>query len=37
MAGVQQTEHVYFYAVATADDQTREQYLSKARELAKTF
>jgi len=37
MAGVQQTEHVYFYAVATADDQTREQYLSKAHELAKTF
>lgn len=37
MAGVQQAEHVYFYAVAAVDDRTRKAYLARAHELAKNF
>jgi NAD(P)H dehydrogenase (quinone) len=37
MAGVQQAEHAYFYAVAATDDQTRKAYLSQAYDLGKAF
>lgn len=35
MAGVKETEHVYFYAAAAADDETRARYLNRAYELGR--
>lgn len=37
MAGVKETEHVYFYAVVAADEEMRKGYLEQAYELGKTF
>ena len=37
MAGVQEAEHVFFYAVIAADDETRRQYLARAYSLGKEF
>jgi NAD(P)H dehydrogenase (quinone) len=37
MAGVQEAEHVYFYAVNAVDDETRRDYLRTAYRLGKEF
>jgi NAD(P)H dehydrogenase (quinone) len=37
MAGVQEAEHVLFYAVIGADDATRQEYLARAYALGKEF
>jgi NAD(P)H dehydrogenase (quinone) len=37
MAGVQEAEHVYFYAVLAVDDETRREYLQQAYRLGKEF
>ena len=37
MAGVKETEHVYFYAVVASDDATRKTYLERAYALGKGF
>jgi len=35
--GIQEVDHVYFWAVAAVDDQTRKQYLDDAYRLGKEF
>jgi NAD(P)H dehydrogenase (quinone) len=35
--GIKQVEHVYFYAVTGADDETRRGYLDRAYRLGKDF
>lgn len=37
MAGVRETQHVYFYAVVEADDEQRRAYLDEAFRLARDF
>jgi NAD(P)H dehydrogenase (quinone) len=37
MAGVQEAQHVFFYAVLAADDESRRQYLQQAYSLGKEF
>jgi hypothetical protein len=37
MAGVQEAEHVYFYAVLAAGDETRREYLRRAYRLGREF
>jgi hypothetical protein len=37
MAGVQETSHIYFYAVVAADEATRTRYLNQAYTLGKEF
>ena len=37
MAGVQETSHVYFYAVFAADPETRTEYLERAYTLGREF
>jgi NAD(P)H dehydrogenase (quinone) len=37
MAGVQEAEHVYFYAVLAAGDETRREYLQTAYRLGREF
>lgn len=37
MAGVEETEHLYLYAVVAADDETRRRYLEQAYEAARTL
>ena len=35
--GVKKVEHVYFYGVPVADDETRRSYLERAYKLGKEF
>jgi NAD(P)H dehydrogenase (quinone) len=37
MAGVQEAEHVLFYAVIGVDDETRQEYLARAYSLGREF
>jgi hypothetical protein len=37
MAGVKETQHVYFHAVLAADETTRRAYLDEAYRVARDF